>query len=261
MKRNVTIAAITAAVLISGTTAATVAFADSDGDRDRTSTRSAGTVSLADDDRDDRADDASDDRSDDRADDRAPAAAKSAGISLDQAVAAALKSVPGTVTQAELDRDDDDHNGRAVWELDVRGSDKKWHDVTVDAADGKVLKTRDDDNDDRDDHAPRSSAVTLNEAAAAALKTAPGTITSIDLDDDDDDNGSRSNVLRWDVDVAGKDGKQHELRVDAKTGKVTVDRDDDGDDRDDRADDRNDDRDDHGDDRDDRNDDRDGDDD
>ncbi|MFH9210713.1 PepSY domain-containing protein [Streptomyces globisporus] len=244
MKRNVTIAAITAAVLIGGTTAATVAFADSDGDRDRTSTRSASTVSLADD-RDDRTDDASDDRSDDRA----PAAAKNARISLDQAVAAALKSVPGTVTQAELDRDDDDHDGRAVWELDVRGSDKKWHDVTVDADNGKVLKTRDNDNDDRDDHAPRSSAVTLNDAAAAALKTAPGTITSIDLDDDDeDDNGSRSDVLRWDVDVAGKDGKQHELRVDAKTGKVAVDRDDDGDDRDDRADD----RDDHGDDRDDR---------
>ncbi|MFH9580036.1 PepSY domain-containing protein [Streptomyces globisporus] len=244
MKRNVTIAAITAAVLIGGTTAATVAFADSDGDRDRTSTRSASTVSLADD-RDDRTDDASDDRSDDRA----PAAAKNARISLDQAVAAALKSVPGTVTQAELDRDDDDHDGRAVWELDVRGSDKKWHDVTVDAGNGKVLKTRDDDNDDRDDHAPRSSAVTLNDAAAAALKTAPGTITSIDLDDDDDDdNGSRSDVLRWDVDVAGKDGKQHELRVDAKTGKVAVDRDDDGDDRDDRPDD----HDDHGDDRDDR---------
>ncbi|MFQ6850667.1 PepSY domain-containing protein [Streptomyces sp. 35M1] len=241
MKRNVTIAAITAAVLIGGTTAATVAFADSDGDRDRTSTRSASSVSLADDDRDDRTDDASDDRSDDRA----PAVAKSARISLDQAVAAALKSVPGTVTQAELDRDDDDHDGRAVWELDVRGSDKKWHDVTVDAGDGKVLKTRDDDNDDRDDHAPRSSAVTLNEAAAAALKTAPGAITSIDLDDDDDDNGRRGEVLRWDVDIAGKDGKQHELRVDAKTGKVTVDRDDDGDDdRDDRADDRNDDRDD-----------------
>ncbi|MFJ7324987.1 PepSY domain-containing protein [Streptomyces cyaneofuscatus] len=228
MKRNVTIAAVTAAVLIGGTAAATVAFADSDGDRDRTSSSSAGTVSLADD-RDDRTDDASDDRSDDRA----PAAAKSAGISLDQAVAAALKSVPGTVAQAELDRDDDDHNGRTVWELDVRGSDKKWHDVTVDADNGKVLKTRDDDNDDRDDHAPRSSAVTLNEAAAAALKTAPGSITSIDLDDDDDDDGkgSRGNVLRWDVDIAGKDGKSHELHVDAKTGKVTVDRDDD--DRDD----------------------------
>ncbi|MEU0356102.1 PepSY domain-containing protein [Streptomyces cyaneofuscatus] len=234
MKRNVTIAAVTAAVLIGGTAAATVAFADSDGDRDRTSSSSVGTASLADD-RDDRTDDASDDRSDDRT----PAAAKSAGISLDQAVAAALKSVPGTVTQAELDRDDDDHNGRTVWELDVRGSDKKWHDVTVDADNGKVLKTRDDDNDDRDDHAPRSSAVTLDDAAAAALKTAPGTITSIDLDDDDDDDkGSKGNVLRWDVDIAGKDGKQHELKVDAKTAKVTVDRDDDGDDdRDDRDDD------------------------
>ncbi|CAD5944373.1 MULTISPECIES: PepSY domain-containing protein [unclassified Streptomyces] len=237
MKRNVTIAAVTAAVLIGGTAAATVAFADSDGDRDRTSTRSASTVSLADD-RDDRTDDVSDDRSDDRA----PAAAKGSGISLDQAVAAALKSVPGTVTQAELDRDDDDHDGRTVWELDVRGSDKKWHDVTVDADNGKVLKTRDDDNDDRDDHAPRSSTVTLKQAADAALKTAPGSITSIGLDDDDDDDGkgSKGNVLRWDVDIAGKDGKSHELRVDAKTGKVTVDRDDDGDDRDDSADDRDD---------------------
>ncbi|MFF2699139.1 PepSY domain-containing protein [Streptomyces cyaneofuscatus] len=231
MKRNVTIAAVTAAVLIGGTAAATVAFADSDGDRDRTSTRSASTVSLADD-RDDR-DDRTDDASDDRSDDRAPAAAKGSGISLDQAVAAALKSVPGTVTQAELDRDDDDHDGRTVWELDVRGSDKKWHDVTVDATNGNVLKSReDDDNDDRDDHAPRSSTVTLKQAADAALKTAPGSITSIDLDDDDDDDdkGGKGNVLRWDVDIAGKDGKQHELKVDAKTAKVTVDRDDDGDD-------------------------------
>ncbi|WNF29638.1 PepSY domain-containing protein [Streptomyces sp. C11-1] len=226
MKRNATIAAITAAVLIGGTAAATVAFADDDGDR--TPTRSAGMVNSA-----------------DAPDDRAPAAKESARITLDQAVAAALKSVPGTVTEAELDDDDDDdHNGRTVWELDVHGSDKKWHDVTVDATTGKVLKTRqDDDNDDRDRHAPRSAPVTLNAAADAALKTAPGRITSIDLDDDDaDDDGRRGNVLRWDVDITGKDGKQHELRVDAKTGKVTVDRDDD--DRDSRggdADDRNDD--------------------
>ncbi|MFZ4265560.1 PepSY domain-containing protein [Streptomyces arboris] len=208
MKRNVTIAAVTAAVLIGGTAAATVAFAD-DGDDRRTGTTSvqpsAGT-----------------ERSDDRGDDRS---GKATRITLDQAVAAALKSVPGTVTEAELDDD-------AVWELDVYGSDKTWHDVTVDATNGKVLKTRDDDNDDRDRNAPRSSTVTLKQAADAALKTAPGSITSIDLDDDDDDDdGRRGDVLYWDVDITGKDGKQHELRVDAKTGKVTVDRDDDGDDR------------------------------
>lgn len=56
MKRNVTIAAITAAVLIGGTTAATVAFADDGDRRGGTSTQQpAGT------DRDDR-----DDRDDDR---------------------------------------------------------------------------------------------------------------------------------------------------------------------------------------------------
>ncbi|NEC45928.1 PepSY domain-containing protein [Streptomyces sp. SID8016] len=233
MKRNVTIAAITAAVLIGGATAGTVAFADSDGDR--TPARSA-SVSTADERNDERTDDErTEDASDDRGDDRSPAAAKSARTTLDQAVAAALRSVPGTVTEAELDADDDDHDGRAVWELDVRGSDKQWHDVTVDATTGKVLKTRqDDDSNDRDRHAPRSSAVTLDEAAAAALKSAPGTVTSIDLDDDDDDD-RRGNVLRWDVDVAGRDGKHHELKVDAKTAKVTVDRDDhdDTDDRDD----------------------------
>ncbi|MFJ8843671.1 PepSY domain-containing protein [Streptomyces cyaneofuscatus] len=211
MKRNVTIAAVTAAVLIGGTAAATVAFADDDGDR-RTGTTSvqpsAGT-----------------ERTDDNRDDRSGNSnGKATRVTLDQAVAAALKTVPGTVTEAELDDD-------AVWELDVYGSDKTWHDVTVDATNGKVLKTRDDDNDDRDRNAPRSSTVTLKQAADAALKTAPGSITSIDLDDDDDDDkGSRGNVLRWDVDIAGKDGKSHELRVDAKTGKVTVDRDDDGDD-------------------------------
>ncbi|WP_228990134.1 PepSY domain-containing protein [Streptomyces sp. DH8] len=231
MKRNVTIAAITAAVLIGGATAGTVAFADSDDDRDRTP---ANSVSAADDRTSgDTSDDRADDASDDRDDDRAPGAAKSVRVTLDQAVAAALKSVPGTLTGAELD-EDDDRDGRTVWELDVRGSDDKWHDVTVDAASGRVLNTRDDDNDDRDRHAPRSSAVTLDRAAAAALKTAPGTITSIDLDDDGDDDGRRGEVLRWEVDVEGEDGKQHELRVDAKTGKVTVDHDDDrdGDDRD-----------------------------
>ncbi|WP_411080876.1 PepSY domain-containing protein [Streptomyces sp. cmx-18-6] len=233
MKRNVTIAAITAAVLIGGTAAGAVAFADDDRDDAPTSSASAGTDRTADD----------DGRT-------GTTGGEDARIALDQAVAAALKSVPGTVTEAELDDDDD---GRTVWELDVHGSDKTWHDVTVDAVDGKVLKTRDDDDDDRDRNAPRSSAVTLNAAADAALKSAPGRVTSIDLDDDDDDDGNsrRGGVLRWDVDITGKDGKRHELHVDAKSGKVTVDRDDDGDDDRDDRDDRADDRDDDADDRDD----------
>lgn len=148
--------------------------------------------------------------------------------------------MPGTVTEAELDDDD-----RAVWELDVYGSDRTWHDVKVDARTAKVVSDRDGGDDDRDRNAPGSAAVTMDAAARAALQSAPGSVTSIDLDDDrdDDDDDRRGGVLRWDVDVAGEDGTRHELHVDAKTGKVSVDDDKGDDDRDD-----HDDRDDWGDD-------------
>ncbi|WP_371606132.1 PepSY domain-containing protein [Streptomyces sp. NBC_01213] len=211
MKRNIAIATLTAAVLVGGGLVTTAAFADSGSgvkdDRTASADRAAG--------------------------DSAPAGNRgtTGRVGVDEAVAAALKAVPGTVTEAELDDDDDDRD-RTVWELDVYGSDKVWHDVTVDARNGKVLSDReDDDNDDRDRHAPRSAAVSLDAAVKAALGERPGTVTSVDLDDDDDD-GERG-APRWDVDVAGKDGKQHELHVDAKSGKVTVDQDDDNDDGDD----------------------------
>ncbi|MFC8225583.1 PepSY domain-containing protein [Streptomyces sp. NPDC057287] len=206
MKRNIAVAAFTAAVLVGGGLATTAAFADSgsSGQDDRTATadRSAGNTGAA-------------------------RNATTGRVAVDEAVGVALKAVPGTVTEAERDDDDDDRAG-TVWELDVYGSDKVWHDVTVDAASGKVLSDReDDDNDDRDRHAPRSAAVSLDAAVKAALGAQPGTVTSVDLDDDDDDH--TSGALRWDVDVTGKDGKQHELHVDAKSGKVTVDHDDDND--------------------------------
>ncbi|MFJ6849999.1 PepSY domain-containing protein [Streptomyces sp. NPDC091271] len=202
MKRNIAIATLTAAVLVGGGLATTAAFADSDssGKDDRTAT----------------ADRAADNTGEQR----------TARTTVDAATGAALKAVPGTVTEAELD--DDDDSDRTVWELDVYGSDKVWHDVTVDAGTGKVLSDREDDeNDDRDRHAPRAAAVSLDAAVKAALGAQPGTVTSVDLDDDDDDG--KRDALRWDVDVAGKDGKQHELHVDAKSGKVTVDQDDDND--------------------------------
>ncbi|MFF4246564.1 PepSY domain-containing protein [Streptomyces sp. NPDC001822] len=195
MKRNITVAALTAAVLVGGGLVTTAAFADSDGGTKEG--RTAGNTGSG-----------------------------TAGrtIPLDEAVGTALKAVPGTVTEAGLD-DDDDHGGRTVWELDVYGSDKAWHDVTVDARGGKVLSERtDDDNDDRD-RAPRRTAVSLDAAVKAALGDRPGTVTSVDLDDDGDDGGKAA--PHWEVDVTGEDGRAHELHVDAKSGKVTADRADD----------------------------------
>ncbi|WP_326657914.1 PepSY domain-containing protein [Streptomyces sp. NBC_00385] len=178
MKRKIVIAAVTTAVLVGGTAAAAVAIAD---------------------DNDGRA-----------------AGSSTARVSAGEAAASAVRAVPGSVTEAELDGED----GAPVWELDVYGSDKVWHDVTVDAGNGKVLAEH--TSDDRDRHAPRSAPVTLDAAAAAALNTTPGTVTSVELD------GHEGKAVRWEVDVRGKEGRAHELNVDAKSGAVTVDRSDDG---------------------------------
>lgn len=119
-----------------------------------------------------------------------------------------------------MELDDDDEN-RTVWELDVYGTDKVWYEVTVDPVGGKVLSAREDHDDDRARRAPRSAALSLDAAVDRALKARPGTVTSVELEDDDDE------PLHWEIDVTGRDGNRYDLDVDAKTGKVTVERDDD----------------------------------
>ncbi|MFC6064873.1 PepSY domain-containing protein [Streptomyces ochraceiscleroticus] len=95
------------------------------------------------------------DRDDDAAQDAAETQAqiKADKIGHDKATAKALKAVPGTVVSYGLD--DNDRNGSTVWEVDVLGKDHKSHDVTIDAASGKVLNQHvdqdDHDNDSDDD--------------------------------------------------------------------------------------------------------------
>ncbi|MER7396916.1 PepSY domain-containing protein [Streptomyces sp. NPDC000151] len=95
------------------------------------------------------------DRDDDAAQDAAETQVqvKADKIGHDKATAKALKAVPGTVVSYGLD--DNDRNGSTVWEVDVLGKDHKSHDVTIDAASGKVLNQHvdqdDHDNDSDDD--------------------------------------------------------------------------------------------------------------
>ncbi|WP_203596184.1 PepSY domain-containing protein [Actinomadura bangladeshensis] len=144
-----------------------------------------------------------------RHDDAAPKTA----VSLAQAVDAALKAAPGTVAEIELD----DEHGRTAWEIDVVAENGERRDVAIDAADGKVLTNRADDrDDDRDDDDPaalRGAKVTAAAAADAALKAVPGRVTSADFE-----TGHGKAV--WEVDVAGQDGAEHELTIDAADGKV-----------------------------------------
>ncbi|MGO4418904.1 PepSY domain-containing protein [Streptomyces sp. MCAF7] len=212
--RRRTVAAVLAAtVVLGGAGAATaVAFADDgshDSARDRTydstydSARAAAGTTY-----------------EDRDDDGTPATKTKVG--LKQAADAAVASVAGKVTSVELEG----HHGKAVWKVDVVTAKGAEHEVTVNTTSGKVTANRTDHDDtghdDTDEAAlARSAKIGLGQAVDAALKKIPGTATSAELDDD---NGRSA---AWDIEVTDTKGAEHEVTVDARSGKVTAVRADD----------------------------------
>jgi uncharacterized membrane protein YkoI len=217
MKRNIVIAAVTAAALIGGGTATALATT---GD-DQGSARQAANTKLSDDgSRDDQ-----DDR-DDRDDDAARVS--SSDVTAPEAIASALKHTSGTVVSAELD--DEDDSDKVVWKVDVLSGDNTWHSVSVDPSNGKVLGAHTDDEDDTAQvrAALKGSSVTAEEAAKAAA--GKGVVTSVGLDEDGKDKS-------WEAETRKSGGAEQDWKVDLKSGKVTADRDDAQDDDADDADD------------------------
>ncbi|MFF9906010.1 PepSY domain-containing protein [Streptomyces olivaceus] len=241
MRRNIVIAAVTAAALIGGGTATALATAEDDG----RGTAPRADVSVSDDGGvRDEADGGDGDR-------RNGPGASAAKVTAAEAIAAALRDTPGTAVSAELDDGDDgddddrdDRRERAAWEVDVLSGDGTWHSVRVDPASGKVLGSHADAADDADEEdddaaearaALKGASVTAAEAAQAAA--GKGTVTSVDLDDDGDDDGADRSKAAWEVETRASGQGERDWRVDLKTGEVTADRDDDGshaDDADDR---------------------------
>lgn len=157
---------------------------------------------------------------DDTAEDRALREAK---VSLGQAVDAARKARPGTVVSIDLDAE----GGRALWDVDILGSDGHWYDLELDGNTGKVVhqhRAHEDDAAALKD-ALKGAKVSAIEAARDALRATRGTVVSVDLDD--------GRLTDWDVEVLGADGKGRELSVDLASGKVTWHLDDDHDRHDD----------------------------
>ncbi len=66
-----------------------------------------------------------------------------AKVSLDSAVSAALKAVPGKVLKAELENE----NGYLVYGIEIAKADHQIADVKIDAGNGKILKIDTDRND------------------------------------------------------------------------------------------------------------------
>ncbi|AQW53461.1 PepSY domain-containing protein [Streptomyces violaceusniger] len=183
MKRNIVIASVTAAALLSGTAVAVAGTQSSSTGAPTTHTTNAsGTTARA---------------------------------SFSDAAHAALKAVPGTLDS--LDRD----HGR--WDAEILGKDGKWHEVTLDASNAKVLNQHIDRDTDAEDAAEakalRNADISATEAARKAASS--GTVTSVEFD------GDRTPV--WEVETV-KNHKERDLNVNAQSGKVTQAPSDDGDD-------------------------------
>ncbi|MER6320516.1 PepSY domain-containing protein [Streptomyces coelicoflavus] len=230
MKRNIVIAAVTAAALVGGGTATALATT---GDDDR-GTAPRADVSVSD---DGGVRDEADDRADDAARDDDAARAASAKVTAADAVAAALADTPGTAVSAELDDEDDGDDGdddgddsddggddrreRAAWEVDILSGDGTWHSVRVDPATGKVLGSEKDDEDDTAEVRAALKGTSVDAARAAKAAAGHGTVTSVELDEDGHYGDGRP---AWEVETHTSGKGEQDWRVDPKTGEVTADR-------------------------------------
>ncbi|WP_369201555.1 PepSY domain-containing protein [Streptomyces sp. PU-14G] len=223
MKRKVIIATVTAAALVGGGTATAFGVAGSGGDsadgKPASSSQSHIRSVEHDDDRGDGHDDDRgdhDDRDDDGKDgDRADKAEDkgAADVSFSRAAESVLKEVPGSITELELDTD----NNQLVWEADVLGKDDKWHEVKIDATKGDVVKNRVDTRKDDDRSAARAAKLDAAEVGKKAAAASKGTVTSVSLEDDADDGAAKG---RWEAETVDKQGTEHELVLDGTSGKV-----------------------------------------
>ncbi|MEU9911277.1 PepSY domain-containing protein [Streptomyces sp. NPDC051001] len=214
MKRNIVIATLTAAALVTGGTVA--AFAAGDDDTTAQRQASAGAQVIAD--RDD-ADDVNDrDDADDAKDDDRTATADG-DVTAAEAIAAALKHTPGTAVSADVD---DDGADAGTWDVDVVKGDGAEYSVKVAPDSGKVLgahRDTDDDNDSEDRAelaALKGAEFDAREIAKAAA--AKGTVTEVGVDDD---NGT----VAWSVETV-KNNVTSDWKGALDTGKLTQDQDD-----------------------------------
>ncbi|CAM3823861.1 MULTISPECIES: PepSY domain-containing protein [Mesobacillus] len=165
--------------------------------------------------------------------------AKEATITKEEAISAALKEVAGKAAGTELE----DEDGTVVYGVEVTDDQGKQQDVKVDAKTGKVLKVEADDDEENEkgekeekedkdgevsdqqeqQQLEKKAKITAEESTTIALKEVKGQVTDTELEDED-------GTVVYGVEITDDQGKTHDVKVDAKTGKVLkVDVDDEND--------------------------------
>lgn len=130
---------------------------------------------------------------------------------METCMKAALAKHPGEVLTLEAEISE----GRAQYEFDIKDKDSKEWEVECLAKTGKVIE-EEQEFANADDPAFKAKAkITQDEARKTALAKYPGEVVDSEFSIESDGNPS------YEFDIKTKDGKEMEVEVDAATGKLS----------------------------------------
>ena len=132
---------------------------------------------------------------------------------METCMKAALAKHPGDVLTLEAEIS----GGKAQYEFDIKGADGKEWEVECLAKSGKVIEEEREVANADDAEFKAKAKVTQAEAKATALTKFPGEVVESEFSIESNGNPS------YEFDIKTKDGKEMEVEIDAITGKLEED--------------------------------------
>jgi uncharacterized membrane protein YkoI len=130
---------------------------------------------------------------------------------FEDCLGAALTRQPGRVVKVEFKETE---AGRRVYEFDIQGADARSWDLECDADTGGIIGVEREVDTAADARFAAQAKVTEAEARATVAAAYPGEIEEIEYEIEEDGGAT------YEFDVAGVDGEQTKVEVNAATGEV-----------------------------------------
>jgi uncharacterized membrane protein YkoI len=130
---------------------------------------------------------------------------------FETALKAALAKHPGEVLTVEAEISE----GKPQYEFDIKGKDGKEWEVEVDAKTGKVIEVEQEVANADDPAFKGKAKITQEEAKKTALAKYAGEVVESEFSIESDGSAS------YEFDIKTADGKEWEVEVDAATGKLS----------------------------------------
>ena len=135
------------------------------------------------------------------------------GGEMETCMKAALAKKQGETVKLEFKQE----GGKPVYEFEITGADGKTYKFECDAAEGKIVEEEEEVDGEDDPRFQAKNKIGLAKAKEIALKAHPGEI--VETEYEIESNGSAS----YEFDIRKQDGKEIKLEVDAATGKIVED--------------------------------------